>query len=786
LGSVFFNLAENRDDRDRPFAFLATYAVHAEATGKLQHIPLGRVVRDEAQKGSRDQLVKILEPLEKLAQDCPWVGDLLGSRKIFQPQGWTPSEAYRLLQDIPLCEKTGVQVRVPDWWSGGKRARPHIKLEVGQGTPSRIGAHGLVDFKLSVALGEDGLTDEEWQTLLSHASGLVKIRGRWVEVDGERLARVHKAWSRALAMHRDGGIPFGAAMRFLIGARPPLSPQEGEPQGILLPDDFHRWSQVSAGAWLKEALQGLRQPEIIGQHSGDEPGIRAQLRPYQVVGLNWLWHIYGLKLGGCLADDMGLGKTLQILALLTRIKRVVRPKEPSLLVVPASLLGNWQAEAARFAPGLQCRVAHKSFPEGTRPFDEDAPPDIVLTSYGHATRLGWLAEKSWDLVILDEAQAIKNPSTQQTLAIKQLRSHCRIALTGTPIENRLSDLWSLFDFACPGLLGTQGEFRELCAQERGLSGGADDAAADATEPLSAIRRLVAPYILRRLKTDKKIIQDLPPKTEMLVWCGLTPKQAALYAAEVEQLKQELENLEKASKEKEQSSSEDTSLDEKRAMRRRGVILGYLTRFKQICNHPAHAMGIGHFTLADSGKWQRLKELAQEIHENQEKVLVFTQFQAITGALASLLSEVFGRDGLILTGSTPVSKRKDLVAAFQAKDGPPFFVLSLKAGGTGLNLTAASHVIHFDRWWNPAVENQATDRAFRIGQDKRVLVHKFVCRGTIEDKISRMIADKTALATKILSMDKDQKSGGLNLTEMSDSELLNLVALDIRSSRLLDE
>jgi non-specific serine/threonine protein kinase len=361
------------------------------------------------------------------------------------------------------------------------------------------------------------------------------------------------------------------------------------------------------------------------------------------------------------------------------------------------------------------------------------------------TRLEWLKEIPWDTVILDEAQAIKNPGARQTRAVCALQSRHRIALSGTPIENRLTDLWSLFDFLSPGLLGSAKGFATF-VKTRGQAGDA---------PFTPLRRLVRPYILRRLKTDRKIIADLPDKVEMTAFCSLTRKQAALYQQSVEDLEARLE-----------STGND-------GIQRRGVILAFLTRFKQICNHPSQWLGDGGYTAADSGKFQRLQSLCEEIASRQERVLLFTQYREITGPLAAFLAGIFGRPGLLLDGSTPVAKRRALVDRFQEPEGPPFFVLSLKAGGTGLNLTAASHVIHFDRWWNPAVENQATDRAFRIGQKRNVVVHKFTCRGTLEERIHEVIAAKQALAEDVLG-----EGGERLLTEMSNSELLRFVALDI--------
>ena len=459
---------------------------------------------------------------------------------------------------------------------------------------------------------------------------------------------------------------------------------------------------------------------------------------------------------------MGLGKTLQVLALLLILKR--RPitasvgtgeSRASLLIVPASLMGNWKSELQKFAPSLSVFCAHPSetpAPElsrtGRDPLSTLAGKDLVITSYSMALRLTWLKEVHWNAVILDEAQAIKNPGARQSRSVRELRGRHRIALSGTPIENRLGDLWSLFDFLCPGLLGGARDFSAFLKSRSQFD----------VNPFAPLRRLVRPYILRRLKTDKSIISDLPDKTEMTAFCPLTRRQAALYQQAVTELAERLDSPE---------------VD---GIQRRGLILGFLTRFKQICNHPSHWLGDGVYAPAESGKFNRLRELVEGIAARQEKVLIFTQYREITDPLARYLAELFGQAGLVLHGGVPVGRRKSLVDAFQRDGGPPFFVLSLKAGGTGLNLTAASHVIHFDRWWNPAVENQATDRAFRIGQQRNVMVHKFTCRGTLEERIHEVIASKNALAEDVLG-----EGGERLLTEMSNSELLQFVALDINST-----
>jgi SNF2 family DNA or RNA helicase len=440
-----------------------------------------------------------------------------------------------------------------------------------------------------------------------------------------------------------------------------------------------------------------------------------------------------------------------VLSLLLVLKQQAAARQqPSLLVAPASLLANWASEIERFAPGLKTLIAHPSALPAAA-LKSDAPEglrdvDVVITSYGSLLRVPWIVEGDWQLAVLDEAQAIKNPDAKQTRTVKSLKARARFALTGTPIENRLGDLWSIFDFVNPGLLGSSKEFTSFV---KGLANRPHN-------PYGPLRELVRPYILRRLKTDKTVIADLPDKTEVKAFCHLSRKQAALYEQSVKELAAQLENSE--------------------GIQRKGLVLSFLMRFKQICNHPSQWLSDGDWSETDSGKWARLRDIAEVIASRQEKVLVFTQFREVTGPLAAFLGSVFGRPGLVLHGETEVKQRKEIVRRFQEDEGVGFFVLSLKAGGAGLNLTAASHVVHFDRWWNPAVENQATDRAFRIGQTRNVLVHKFVCRGTVEDKIDQLIESKRQLSTDLLEGGAD-----LLLTEMKDEELLKLVALDINTA-----
>ena len=606
----------------------------------------------------------------------------------------------------------------------------------------------MLDFDVTLTLGGQRLSERETAALLAATEGLVLIKGQWVEVDRDRLGQVLDQWRDVQAQAEAGGVSFAQAMRMLAGT------ELADPSSDEASEARREWSEVVAGRWLASNLDALRSPEIRAEIEHGA-GIEGKLRPYQKTGVQWLWSLHGLQLGGCLADDMGLGKTVQVIALLSMLRRKKsagkrRDGGADLLVVPASLVDNWREELARFAPRLRVLIAHPSrIPTrelARLPAPEVDGHDAVITTYGTLARTPWMQEHRWRCVVLDEAQAIKNPSAKQTRAAKALRARWRLALTGTPVENKLGDLWSIFDFLNPGLLGSAKAFSEACklmaAREH-----------NAFEPL---RKLVRPYILRRLKTDPSVISDLPAKTEVTAHCLLRKPQAALYQRSVEELARALGALE--------------------GIERRGVVLAFLTRFKQICNHPSQWLGDGEYGAADSGKFARLQELCEPIAARQEKLLVFTQYREMTAPLASFLAEAFGRPGLVLHGGTAVAKRSGIVKAFQESEDAPFMVLSLKAGGTGLNLTAASHVVHFDRWWNPAVENQATDRAFRIGQTRNVLVHKFVCKGTIEERIDELIAGKQQLSDALLA-------GGVEsgLTEMDDDELLSFVSLDLQSA-----
>ncbi len=748
VGRVHFSLAENRRDEAAPFAFLATYTTRLSAEAKAQHMPLGKALQEYAGAKNRERLLSLLLPIQRAAEHCDWLKIMVDAGEIFHPLRWSPQQALQFLKDVPAIESAGVAVRMPANWRMNRPARPQVKATVGGHAPSQLGMDALLDFRMDVTLDGERLSATEIKRLLADSDGLVLIRGKWVEIDHEGLRRALDKFEAIERRAASDGLSFGEAMRMLAGA----GIAENDSGGQADVD----WGQAVAGPWLAETLAALRRPDGLARI---DPGksLQGTLRPYQLAGVQWLYLLTQLRLGACLADDMGLGKTIQVLSLLLTLKNEPGDKrKTSLLVAPASLLANWASEIARFAPSLKARVAHPSAApaeklnadDADNPADADmlADIDLVITSYGFLARSPWLGAAPWRLVVLDEAQAIKNPAAQQTKMVKQLQADTRIALTGTPIENRLGDLWSIFDFINPGLLGSSKQFSSFV---KGLA----DRPHGTYGPL---RELVRPYILRRLKTDKSVIADLPDKTEVKAFCALGRRQAALYQQAVEELARRLEDVD--------------------GIQRRGMVLAFLMRLKQICNHPSQWLGDGAWVEKDSGKFARLRDIVEVIAARQEKVLIFTQFKETTAPLAAFVGSVFGRAGLVLHGETAIKKRKELVRQFQEDENIPFFVLSLKAGGAGLNLTAASHVVHFDRWWNPAVENQATDRAFRIGQTKNVLVHKFICRGTVEDKIDQLIESKKQLAGDLLGGGSE-----MALSEMKDADLLKLVALDLRAA-----
>jgi len=639
------------------------------------------------------------------------------------------SSALRFLKETgPLLAGAGFGVLLPDWV---RKSRLGLKLTArsrsaagpGSVASPKFGLSDLVDFRYELAVGDQTLDPAELAELARLKVPLVRLRGQWVELDERHL----KAALHFMERGGSGVMSSGDALLAGLGQGPPELPL----------------TEVDADGWLGDLLSGSAATKLTPMPT--PASFHGNLRPYQERGLAWLSFLGSLGLGAVLADDMGLGKSPQTLALLQAEREAGPAAGPTLLICPMSLVGNWQREAGRFTPELAVHVHHGA--------DRLAGPefaaamttaDLVITTYGVATRdTAALAGIAWARVVCDEAQNIKNASTRQAQAVRAIPARAKIALTGTPVENRLTELWSIMEFTSPGLLGPAERFRQRYAIPIERNG--DAAAAE------QLKRITGPFILRRLKTDKSVIADLPDKLEMKVWCNLTPEQASLYQATVDDMMARIEAAEPG-------------------IERRGLVLATMAKLKQVCNHPAHLLGDGSRLDGRSGKLARLEEICDEIIEEGDKALCFTQYAEFGRMLQPYLAARLGCDVHFLHGGSTKRQRDEMVGKFQDGADPAIFLLSLKAGGTGLNLTAANHVIHVDRWWNPAVEDQATDRAFRIGQRKDVQVRKFVCVGTVEERIDQMIEEKKALAERIVG------TGESWLTELSVADLREVVAL----------
>jgi SNF2 family DNA or RNA helicase len=670
-----------------------------------------------------------LTSLGQAAGICPRIA---GSLDTACPYGYPldAQGAYEFLTEKTIAlEQAGFGVMLPAWWAGkGARLKPKARVSVkspGMTGNAKLSLGTVIEFDWQVALGGETMTLEELKALAALKSPLVRFRGQWVEMKAEDVQSALEAWKKKSSDQttvRD-------AIQMYLGAKEPVA-------GLEL-DDLKAHGRVGELLRQLEGLSSYKEEPIPAEFGGS-------LRPYQVRGFSWLSFLRQYGLGACLADDMGLGKTIQTLALIQK-DREEGEKRPVLLICPTSVVNNWYKEAGRFTPKMSVFVHHGASRLKGSEFKKAAKDShLVVSTYGLLQREAKaLQAVEWAGLVLDEAQNIKNPETKQAKAARAVPADYRIALTGTPVENHVGDLWSIMEFLNSGFLGSKAEFRRKYFLP--IQTGQDPDAAD------RLKRITGPFILRRVKTDKSIISDLPDKIETKTYCHLTPEQASLYASVVKEV--------------------ERSLTASEGIQRKGLILATLSKLKQVCNHPAHFLGDNSAIKDRSGKIARLTETLNEIMELNESALVFTQFVEMGDILKKYLQEAYGREALFLHGGTPKGKRDRMVDRFQNDaDAPPIFILSLKAGGTGLNLTRANHVFHFDRWWNPAVENQATDRVFRIGQKKNVQVHKMICLGTLEEKIDDMIEGKKEVAEKVVG------AGEGWLTELSNKELKDLLTL----------
>ena len=669
----------------------------------------------------------LLSSLAQAGSVCPPINDSL-KRK--QPAGYRLNigDAYDFLEtQAAALQQAGFGVLLPAWWTRrGARTRPGIRTRAK--TPAMQGGSGmtmtsLIDLHVEMALGDESISMQELQELAELKVPLVRFRGQWVEINADEIRAAADFWRDRQQVSLRDIVQIG------LGAD-----QRAQDDNVSL----------EADDWLRDLLERLQQKGRVEQVEAPE-GFCGQLRPYQQLGYSWLAFLRDWGLGACLADDMGLGKTVQTLAAL-QLDRQQGNERPNLLVCPTSVINNWQREAARFTPDLSVLAHHGSSRQGGDAFREaSGEQHLVITSYGTMNRdQDLLGSVPWRAVILDEAQNIKNPASQQARTARGLQADYRIALTGTPVENHVGDLWSIMQFLNPGLLGSQADFKRNYFQP--IQNDRDEAAA------ARLQRATGPFILRRLKIDRSIIDDLPDKNETKQYCNLTREQATLYQAVLREAETRLESAE--------------------GIERRGSILDTLTKLKQACNHPRQLLGDKSTIDGRSGKLARLQEILDEVLPAGDRVLVFSQFAEMGAILQQHVQETYGLETPFLHGGIPRKQRDQMVQRFQDDpDGPQVFVLSLKAGGSGLNLPRANHVIHYDRWWNPAVENQATDRAFRIGQTKDVHVHKLICAGTLEDRIDLMIELKQETADQVVGATSERW-----LTELSNAELRDVLAL----------
>jgi SNF2 family DNA or RNA helicase len=669
--------------------------------------------------------------LLSLGQAAPLCAPAEESLNCAAPEGFAldTAGAHAFLRSTAeLLEQSGFGVLLPNWWqtrrSGVRlQARGVVKTPAKLRAASALSLQTLLDFQWELALGDEPITKKELLALARQKSPLVKLRGQWVEVNAAEIADAVRFLEQGTTKATAGEL-----LRMAIGA-------SGQTERFDI-------AGIKASGWLKDLLSQIesRTPPVELPQPAE---LRGELRPYQLRGFSWMAALKRLGLGACLADDMGLGKTIQTLALIQHDVRAGETR-PVLLVCPTSVVGNWQKEAARFTPELGVLVHHGAARKKDATFAKEATRrQIVLCSYALLHRdLHLLRGVEWAGVILDEAQNIKNAETRQSQAARALSAGYRVALTGTPVENNVGDLWSIMEFLNPGLLGSYAAFKKRFFVPIQVYGD--------QEASARLKRITGPFVLRREKTDKSIIADLPDKLEMKVFCNLTREQASLYQAVAEESQAAIEAAE--------------------GITRRGLVLATILKLKQICNHPAQFLQDHSPAGNRSGKLARLTEMLEETLEVGDRCLLFTQFAEMGRLLQTHLCGTFGIEVLYLHGGSSRKQRDEMVARFADPQGPRLFVLSLKAGGTGLNLTSANHVFHFDRWWNPAVENQATDRAFRIGQKRNVQVHKFICTGTLEERIDEMIERKKEIAGKIIG------AGETWISELSNKELRSLFAL----------
>ena len=701
---IYFHLVENpKNNTDKAFCFIATYSKNKN--NKLIHTPLSEALLEFKEKPK--ELITLLSSVTNVCEQSSFINNLMITGELFQPIYLTIDEASLFLNESIMYESYGIMTRIPKWYKN-KTNNPKVSLEPNK--KEKITISQLIDLNPILYIDDIKITTNELKQLLNSDKQLINHKGKWVNINKDNIQLILNSLDK-LNNIKD--------MTLLE-----LLKLESSPNNVLDIDNTIN-IEVTQSKWFTDFKKELTNPTIINDIPVSKH-LNAKLRPYQQIGYNWLMTMLNYGFGSLLADDMGLGKTLQVISVLTSLYE--KNSYKTLLVVPSSLMFNWLREFNKFS-NLKPIIIHNQ--AGTKVKDITIDNGIYITTYKMVSKL---KDHKFDLLIIDEAQAIKNINTTQSNIIRTINTTNRIALSGTPIENNIMELYSIFDFLNKGLLGTSKEFTKLNKE------------IVKDESYGKIRKLIKPFLLRRLKTDKSIINDLPDKLETNEYITLSKKQLILYNKEVENLKLILEQEEIP----------------------KGIVLNMILKFKQICNHPANFLNNDDYNFNDSGKYDTLKQIAESIRDNQEQMLVFTQFKEMCEPLNEFLKSIFNKEGLVLTGSTTAKNRDLMVTRFNSDEYIPYMVLSLKAGGTGLNLVKANHVVHFDRWWNPAVENQASDRAYRIGQNKQVNVYKFITKNTIEERIDDIINSKQALSDNILKSNDESW-----ITKLSKHDLIDL-------------
>ncbi|WP_017660625.1 DEAD/DEAH box helicase [Baaleninema simplex] len=708
-----------------------SFKLHLDEYWDLEGQPKKAILKHFGKTFERDLLMN----LGAAARIYPKLWQALETDK---PTGCTLtlSEALDFLKESAwVLEDAGYKVIVPAWWM--RRSKPKLRIKASANSqPASVGTgafqlRNLIRYQYELSIGGEVVSPEEWQQLVNAKTSLVQFRGEWIELDRSKMQQMLEFWQE-----NRNSVPEVNVLEFIQKA--------AEADGEI---------EVEPDETLTAMMQKLRDPSCL-QPIDNPQQLQGQLRDYQKRGVAWIQYLEQLGLNGCLADDMGLGKSIQVIAKLLLERESQETVPPTLLIAPTSVVSNWRKEIEKFAPNLTVMVHH-----GTNRVQEEkafldviANYDVIITSFTLARKDQKIFQNAtWQRIVIDEAQNIKNPKAAQTKAILKLEANARLALTGTPVENRLMDLWSIFNFLNPGYLGKQTQFRK--AFELPIQKENDRAKSQ------VLKTLVQPFVLRRVKTDRNIIQDLPDKVEHKQYCNLTKEQASLYEAVVKDVTEQL--------------------DEAEGIQRSGLIFSTLMKLKQICNHPRQFLkDNSEFTTGRSHKLKRLGEMIEEIQSEGESLLIFTQFTEIGDALQRYLKQDLRLNTYYIHGGTSAKKRERAIEEFQHPDTEPSaFILSLKAGGVGITLTKANHVFHFDRWWNPAVENQATDRAFRIGQTKNVFVHKFVTVGTVEEQIDRTLEEKEKVASAIVGNDESW------LTELDNESFKKLITLNWQTAVL---